>query len=333
MSGDILRLDEITDASVGGKAYGLSRLAAMGLAVPPAFVIRDARAGSRPDDLDQHLRRIGDEVAVRSSAEGEDGAEASFAGQYDTVLGVSGIAALNAAIDHCVASATVDRARRYRQDQLGADSTTMNVVVQRMVDARVAGVVFTADPVSARRDLLVIDAVAGLGEALVSGRATPDHYAVNRTGDVVRRHLVGAAPLLSDAEIAAIVQQARAAADHEGHPLDLEWAIDRASELFWLQARPITTLPADPNEFDTILPRPGDVLTISNVSEMMPGAVCPLTMSFTGAGIDHGLQHMQGWERNSRIRSDTRSGGISQTLGENLITPGQRICHTRARVT
>ncbi len=63
--------------------------------------------------------------------------------------------------------------------------------------------------------------------------------------------------------------------------------------MYWLQARPITTLPANLNEFDTVLPRPHDVLTISNVSEMMPGAVCPLTGSFTGWGIDYGLQHMQ----------------------------------------
>lgn len=289
-----MRLDQITDVSVGGKAYGLSRLVAMGLAVPPAFVICDAQAGTYPDDLDDHRRSLGcDRVAVRSSALGEDGAAASFAGQYDTVLDVGDGAELSAAIDRCVASAAGDRATQYRHDHADAQPATMNVVVQAMVDARVAGVVFTADPASARRDLLVVDAVAGLGEALVSGEATPDHYALNAAGDVVRTQLVGDTALLGDAELAALAEQARAAAAHEGHPLDLEWAIDHAGTLFWLQARPITTLPADLNEFDTTLPRPDDVVTISNVSEMMPGAVCPLTTSFTGWGIDYGLQHMQ----------------------------------------
>ena len=294
MSAQTLDLHEVTDASVGGKAYGLARLTAMGLAVPPAFVIRDAEAGTYPIDLDERHTVLGSQpVAVRSSAQGEDGAEASFAGQYETVLNVIGSDGLRNAIDLCVASGATDRARSYQADHLDGRAATMNVVVQRMVDAAVAGVVFTADPVSARRDLLVIDAVAGLGEALVSGEATPDHYGVALDGTIVRRLLVGEEPLLSDAQIGQIADQARAAAAHEGQPLDLEWAIDRSGELFWLQARPITTLPADLNEHDTALPRPDDVLTISNVSEMMPGAVCPLTMSFTGWGIDYGLQHMQ----------------------------------------
>jgi pyruvate,water dikinase len=209
------------------------------------------------------------------------------------VLNVQGPVQLRDAIRHCVASASNARARSYQQAQSAGDSISMNIVVQAMVDARTAGVVFTADPVSARRDLLVIDAVAGLGEALVSGEATPDHYGVHSSGAIVRRQLTGTVALLSDAEIMAIATQARAAAEHEGHPLDLEWAIDQDGTLYWLQARPITTLPANLNEFDTVLPRPHDVLTISNVSEMMPGAVCPLTGSFTGWGIDYGLQHMQ----------------------------------------
>jgi len=292
--GVILSLDQVHDASVGGKAYGLARLVGMGLAVPPAFVIRDARQGAYPEDLDERHRALGNTaVAVRSSAQGEDGAEASFAGQYETVLGVADSHELRDAIDLCVASAATERAKSYQADTLEGASVSMNIVVQRMVDAAVAGVVFTADPVSARRDLLVIDAVAGLGEALVSGEATPDHYGVTLDGRVVGRELVGEAPLLSDEQVMEIAQQARAAAAHEGHPLDLEWAIDRSGALCWLQARPITTLPADLNEFDSVLPRPDDVLTISNVSEMMPGAVCPLTMSFTGWGIDYGLQHMQ----------------------------------------
>ncbi len=294
MTSSIYRLEEITDGSAGGKAYGLARLVAMGLPVPPAFVVRDASAQQFPDTLDQCYLDLGKaEVAVRSSALGEDGEDASFAGQYDTVLNVRGTEHLRQAIAQCVVSGSNERARSYQQTHTGNTEITMNVVVQAMVNARVAGVVFTSDPVSGRRDLLVIDVVAGLGEALVSGEATPDHYAVNRHGDVVRRQLTGAEALLSDAEIAAIARQARGASEHERQPLDLEWAIDEDGTLYWLQARPITTLPADLNEFDTVLPRPDDVLTISNVSEMMPGAVCPLTGSFTGWGIDYGLQHMQ----------------------------------------
>ncbi|CAA0101307.1 Prodigiosin synthesizing transferase PigC [Halioglobus japonicus] len=294
MNNRICTLAEITDASAGGKAYGLARLVSMGLPVPPAFVLCDASADVFPAALEQSYLGLGKAaVAVRSSALGEDGADASFAGQYDTVLNVTGIQQLREAVAQCVASASHERARSYQQAHTGSTELTMNVVVQAMVNARVAGVVFTADPVSARRDLLVIDVVAGLGEALVSGEATPDHYGVNSSGAIVRRQLTGENPLLSDGEIAAIAEQARSAARHENHPLDLEWAIDEDGTLYWLQARPITTLPADLNEFDTALPRPDDVLTISNVSEMMPGAVCPLTGSFTGWGIDYGLQHMQ----------------------------------------
>ena len=294
MPATILNLSEIDDATVGGKALGLARLTHMGLNVPPALVIANAVPGDYPEGLTEACTQLGDHaLAVRSSARGEDGADASFAGQYDTVLNVVGADALYAAIDQCAASLANERAGSYAARQQDAADVGMNLVVQRMVDARAAGVVFTADPVSARRDLLVIDAVAGLGEALVSGEATPDHHEVDTAGNVISSDLAADTPVLRTDEIALIAAEARTAAAHEGGPLDLEWAIDQSGELFWLQARPITTLPADLNEFDTPLPRSGDVLTISNVSEMMPGAVSPLTGSFTGWSIDYGLQHMQ----------------------------------------
>lgn len=290
----ILLLSELDGQAVGGKAAGLAELLALNLSVPPAFVIVNAQAGHYPDDLLEHYHRIGaGRVAVRSSALGEDGDEASFAGQYETVLNVEGLAALQAAIDQCVASLASQRAESYRGDQLADASVSMNIVVQRMVQPRAAGVLFTADPVTARRDRLVIDAVRGLGEQLVSGEVTPDHYVLALDGQLVDRELAGDDAILSTTEIAALVEGARQAAAAKQAELDMEWAIDGEGRLHWLQARPITTLPADLNEFDTPVDYPDDVWTRCNIGEMMPGSVSPLTLSVSGRGIDHGMQYMQ----------------------------------------
>ena len=290
----ILSLDKITDRSCGGKAFGLSQLIEMGLAVPAGFVIRNAKAQTYLADLnDFYLALESEQVAVRSSASDEDGDDASFAGQYDTILNVTNEFELRDAIEGCVKSAESNLVRSYQQERGRPAKTTMNVIVQCMVKAHVSGVVFTSDPITARRDRLLIDAVSGLGESLVSGEATPDHYEINLANDIVVRHLVDDTSLLNDKEILLISEQAKRAAATVGHPLDLEWAISEDGVLYWLQSRPITTLPSDLNEFDTVLPNPDDLLTTSNVSEMMPGAVCPLTISFTGGGIDYGLQHMQ----------------------------------------
>ena len=133
----ITPLEDITDTSAGGKAYGLARLVAMGLPVPPAFVLRNASGEAFPDALDEHYAGLGSaRVAVRSSAQGEDGDEASFAGQYDTVLNVEGAQDLRRAIRHCVASAANERAGSYRQEQADGGAVAMNIVVQAMVDAR-----------------------------------------------------------------------------------------------------------------------------------------------------------------------------------------------------
>lgn len=285
-------LHALGDREVGGKARGLGRLIQHGFSVPNGFVIVGATEEALPGDLGAHYAKIGEgKVAVRSSATGEDSEHASFAGQYETILDVEGIEALEEAVIRCLRSTESDRATSYRDERLDGSEGAMNVVVQAMVDARAAGVLFTVDPVSARRDRIVVDAVRGLGESLVSGERTPDHFVLARDGRVVHRELQGNEPLLSCEELSALVDQALRAEEAQETPLDMEWAIDDVGRLRWLQARPITRLPADPNELDTTPPDEA-VYTWANIGEMMPGAVTPLTYSVTARGIDIGMQRM-----------------------------------------
>jgi phosphohistidine swiveling domain-containing protein len=292
-----LGIDEVDGHPVGGKAAGLARLRAMGLRVPDAFVVVGASPGQLPADLDERAAKLGGgALAVRSSAIGEDGADASFAGQYETLLDVRGADALGEAIATCLASAGSARARAYREAREGetpveSGSAVMSVVVQRMVDARASGVCFTADPVSHRRQRLVLDAVSGLGESLVSGLASPDHDELQRAHQRWEpTQLAGDTPVLRDGERERIAREALEAEAHAGQPLDLEWAIDADGTLYWLQARPITTLAADPQALDTPPMQAGDVYTRCNVGEMMPGAISPLTFSTCARGIDIGWQ-------------------------------------------
>lgn len=285
-----IALDAVHGETVGGKAQGLARLSSYGFDVPAAFVVTDASPGNLPDALEEHYRRLGGgRVAVRSSALGEDSSEASFAGQYDTTLDVEGAEELRAAVEACLRSVANTRATRYREDQSGGAEAPMSVVVQRMVDARTAGVLFTANPVNGRREQVVIDAVRGLGESLVGGQSTPDHWLLDRDGKVVERDIQGDEPSLRNEDLVRLRNEALRAERRFGTPLDMEWAFDRSGKLWWLQARPITSLPADPNELDTE-PHPDHVYTWANIGEMMPGAVTPLTYSVTGRGIDIGMQ-------------------------------------------
>jgi phosphohistidine swiveling domain-containing protein len=291
----IIELPAIVDARYGGKALGLAQLSAAGFSVPAAFVIADAEPDALPAGLRERYDRLVDAgtvgtVAVRSSAAGEDGDESSFAGQYDSILGVADYDGLVAAVRRCVASTGSDRASAYQADT--GISGKMHVVVQEMVAARAAGVVFTADPTSARRDLAVVDAIAGLGEALVDGSTTSDHYEIDRAGVITDRQ-TAELPAITDAEVTAIVTGARKAEAQWGHPLDLEWAIDDAGELRWLQARPITTLPGDLGAMDSVVAGADHVYTRCNVGEMMPGAFCPLTASVSGQAIEYAMQMVQ----------------------------------------
>ncbi|WP_431839534.1 PEP/pyruvate-binding domain-containing protein [Gordonia hongkongensis] len=290
MSAETVEFEEITDDRYGGKAAGLARLRRLGLPVPPGYVIAGVSgvsdaATARFDEMDAAGWTP---VAVRSSAVGEDGDDQSFAGQYDTVLGVDTVDRFVDAVRACADSVHSLRASSYS----GNASATMNVVVQRMVDARAAGVVFTADPVSGRRDLTVIDVVSGLGEALVDGTVAPDHVVLDADGTAVVNETV-AAPVLSPVEIAAIQSGARRAEQEWGRPMDLEWAIDKSGEIWWLQARPITTLPGDLNEMDSPVAGADHVYTRCNIGEMMPGAFCPLTASVSGFAIDYAMQMVQ----------------------------------------
>lgn len=292
MSLTTIEFDDVTDDRYGGKAAGLAQLRRLGLAVPVGFVIAEACGPGAIADAAERFSQMtaagATPVAVRSSAVGEDGDDQSFAGQYDTVLGVDSVDAFAAAVRTCVGSVQSRRASSYS----GRRSATMHVVVQQMVDARAAGVVFTADPTTGRRDLMVIDAVTGLGEALVDGTAFPDHIVLDSHGTPAV-HEVGEVPVLSPEEIADIRSAALRAARHWGRPMDLEWAIDRSGTLWWLQARPITTLPGDLNEMDSPLAGADHVYTRCNIGEMMPGAFCPLTASVSGYAIDYAMQMTQ----------------------------------------
>jgi pyruvate,water dikinase len=204
-------------------------------------------------------------VAVRSSATAEDLPTASFAGQQESFLNVVGKEPLMDAVRRCWASLWTDRAVSYRASN-GIDprSVYLAVAVQRMVEAEVAGVLFTADPLTGRRRRAFIDASPGLGEAVVSGAVNPDHFVVDtRTGEILERRpgdkrvviraqkeggtrrveLEGEEKLsLADAQLRALAELGERVEAHYGEPQDTEWAIDTAGKLWLLQARPITTL-------------------------------------------------------------------------------------------
>jgi rifampicin phosphotransferase len=270
----VRRIDRVSTAdldAVGGKGANLGELARASFPVPDGFILtteayalaaRAARLDPRePAAAAQRLRASdvpdavvaaareayaelgGGRVAVRSSATAEDLPGASFAGQQDTYLDVSGEEALLDAVRRCWASLWNERAVAYRRAN-GVDDggVRLAVVVQRMVDAAAAGVLFTADPVTGRRRRAAIDAVAGLGEKLVSGAVDPEHYAVDTaTGQVVERPS-GESLVLSDAELRALAAVGDRVESHFGTPQDIEFALDPERRLWLVQSRPITTL-------------------------------------------------------------------------------------------
>ncbi len=219
-------------------------------------------------------------VAVRSSATTEDLPYASFAGQQETYLNILRIEAVLTAVQHCWASLWTERAVSYRAN-LGIDPRTVSlaVVIQYMVDAQVAGVLFTANPLTGKRRQSVIDANPGLGEAVVSGTTNPDHFVISTsTSEIIERHLgdkqviiqatsgggtkslerttQSEVACLSDIQVRSLAELGSHVEALYGASQDIEWAIDTRGHIFLLQARPITTLfplPAGAPSTDEVL--------------------------------------------------------------------------------
>ncbi|MFG1792410.1 phosphoenolpyruvate synthase [Nocardia sp. NPDC049149] len=264
--------------------------------------------------------RLGDgSIAVRSSVVAEDGPDHSYAGQFDSFLNVNGIDAVLDRVRDCWVSAFSERSLRYAFANKQPPAGAVAVVLQRLIAARASGVLFTANPISGARDELMISAVYGLGEGLVSGAVDADSVVVDKSSGAVLETVVGdkdrlysavgeqgcaisdvdaahrELPVLTAAEIAEITELGRKVQAEFGTPQDVEWALD-GEGLWFLQARPITTaLGAGPN---ALIRGAGEVVPDdaqriwdnSNIIESFNGLTSPLTYT-TAADIYGRVYH------------------------------------------
>ena len=250
-TGTVLPLPAATDYRIAGrKAATLARLAARGFPVPPGVVVPADVLDQAVDrnlevpadlaaDLLSAVHAWGDvALAVRSSGVNEDGADASYAGLFTTVLDVRGEAALVEAVRACWRSAFDAQVTSYA----GAQLPRLAVLIQPVVAATAAGVAFTADPVTGERGCVVIDAVAGIGERLASGAAMPDRWVVR--GDAIHQDSTAEAAI-DESRARLVADLARRVEAEFDAPQDIEWALVD-TEVVLLQARPITSLPVEP---------------------------------------------------------------------------------------
>src|SRR4029453_14373019 len=256
-------------------------------------------------------------VAVRSSATAEDLPEASFAGQQNTYLNVRGLEDLLVAVRDCWASLWTARAMAYRARQrIDPATVSLAVVVQQMVDADAAGVMFTANPTNGRRDETVISAAWGLGESVVSGAVNTDNFVVREPDGMVRSSEIAdkavmtvyaeqrteerpvpadqrKRPVLSEAEAAELAASGTRIENHYGAPQDIEWA--RADGRFWiLQARPITALPEAEAAMPTdwTVPEPSAMYVRASIVEQLPDPLSPLFADMIGGAVTRSLQSL-----------------------------------------
>ena len=256
-------------------------------------------------------------VAVRSSATAEDLPTASFAGQQDTFLNVRGEEALLEAVIHCWASLWTARAISYRlRQQIDPSTISLAVVVQQLIPADSAGVLFTANPVDGEREQILITASWGLGEAIVGGQVTPDSVVVEQsTWEILSRETAAKTTMTVQTESgteervvpqaqqkqsvlddATAVQLARFGAQIEAHynmPMDIEWAIGNG-EIAILQARPITSLPPAPLKNVVWEPiTPNTIWMRRQIVEHMPQPLSPLFEDlYLNQGLDQSMDKL-----------------------------------------
>lgn len=274
----------------GGKAVGLASLINAGFRVPEGFA---AKATTLPADRwpqgerERFSRRAGEllekgPISVRSSAIGEDSSAQSFAGLFESVLNVESSEEALGAATHCIASGYSGRVLEYA----GTDKPVpVGLVLQRMIGAKFAGVCFTRDP-SGKDTAVVIEAVAGLGDRLVSGHAEPERWRAYLSGlGNWECHAEQNRGVLDSGMVTKIAADARRIEEKFGHPMDLEWAVDGRGVVWWLQARPVTVTAAPPEYVIRHATEDGNDFPVTvwsnwNVRETMPDPLYPLSWTF-----------------------------------------------------
>jgi len=331
----VIPLTELDPADldrIGGKAAGLGRLIAAGERVPAGFCLTTEayEAGRIPrDEVAAAYAALGDDVpvAVRSSATAEDLPEASFAGQQDTILDVTGLDDLLAAIETCWASLETERAIAYRTAH-DVDASSMAVVIQTMVAPTVAGVLFTANPLTGTRGEMVVDAAEGPGAAVVDGTVDADHYVLGTTSPTQERGCLDRARLVELREAGSRIQE------HAGSPQDVEWAYDADGTLWLLQSRAVTSL------FPLLEAEDGELRVLMEVGHMQ-GMQRPMTpmgasamLGIAGQWLDNfGLGSLEvtslirfvGGRMFLDLTPFARSPGLRRRLPEMMAVYGHRV--------
>lgn len=223
-------------------------------------------------------------VAVRSSARGEDSNESAFAGQLDTFLGIRTCDELLDALKQCWASYWSHRSLCY-QIARNVKLAGMGVVVQRQVDAQLSGVLFTRDVQHPGADEMLLEYCQGLGESLVSGDVRPSRLRIRQASWEIEEAAAPEEPsvTIDDALVADLAVAGRTLEEHFGHPQDIEWSVDQAGRLHFLQSRPITALG---DRTPTI------VWSNANVNENFPDPISPLLYSIASVGYYHYFRNL-----------------------------------------